>query len=162
MEMEGKKPCCPEIDIDGLISGGKQFDLDITLPEDNRDVIYGVIKNCFKEPVRDAVVKLTEIVYDCGKEERRPIGHTFTDDEGEFVFGPLCPNRHYAIQIWANNTKKIKVCAKCHHEGKCLKGDKCDKCDCFVDNKKPCHKEEIYEDCFEDKCECEKEEKPCK
>ncbi len=76
MEIEGKKPCRPEIDIDGLISGGKQFDLDITLPEDNRDVIYGVIKNCFKEPVRDAVVKLTEIVYDCGKEERRPIGHT--------------------------------------------------------------------------------------
>ena len=55
------------------------------MPEDNRDVIYGVIKDCFKEPVRDAVVKLTEIVYDCGKEERRPIGHTFTDEEGEFV-----------------------------------------------------------------------------
>lgn len=35
MEIEGKKPCCPEIDIDGLISGGKQFDLDITLPDVN-------------------------------------------------------------------------------------------------------------------------------
>ena len=58
--------------------------------------------------------------------------------EGEFVFGPLCPNRHYAIQIWANNTQKIKVCAKCHHEGKCLKGDKCDKCDCFVETNKDC------------------------
>ena len=52
--------------------------------------------------------------------------------EGEFVFGPLCPDRHYAIQIWANATKKIKICAKCHHEGKCLKGDKHDKCDCFI------------------------------
>ena len=38
----------------------------------------------------------------------------FTDKEGEFVFGPLCPDRHYAIQIWANATKKIKICAKCH------------------------------------------------
>ena len=128
-----------------------EFDLDITLPEDNRDVIYGVIKDCFKEPVRDAVVKLTEIVYDCGKEERRPIGHTFTDEEGEFVFGPLCPDRHYALQIWANTTKKIKICAKCHHEGKCLKGEKHEKCDCFIDDKKPCHKE--------DKCDCCKDEK---
>lgn len=153
MEMDYKKPFCPLLDVDGVIAGGKQFDLDITLPEDNRDVIYGVIKDCFKEPIRDAVVKLTEVVYDCGKEERRPIGHTFTDKEGEFVFGPLCPDKHYAIQIWANTTKKIKVCAKCHHEGKCLKGEKNEKCDCFIDDKKHDHRE--------DKCDCCKEEKCC-
>lgn len=157
MEMDGKKPYCPILDVDGLISGGKQFDLDITLPEDNRDVIYGVIKDCFKEPVRDAVVKLTEIVYDCGKEERRPIGHTFTDEEGEFVFGPLCPDRKYALQIWANTTKKIKICAKCHHEGKCLKGEKHDKCDCFIDDKKPWHKEDKFDCHKEEKHECKDE-----
>ena len=90
------------------------------------------VKNCFKEPVCDAVVKLVEIVCKDGKEERRPVGHTFTDKDGEFVFGPLCPGREYAVQIWVNDTKKIKICAKCHHEGKCLKGDKHDKCDCFI------------------------------
>ena len=47
MEMEEKKPGCPILDVDGVISGGKQFDLDITLPEDNRDVIYGVIKKVY-------------------------------------------------------------------------------------------------------------------
>ena len=130
--MENNKPCCPILDIDGVISGGKQFDLDITLPEDNRDVIYGVVKNCFKEPVCDAVVKLVEIVCDCGKEERKPIGHTFTDKEGEFVFGPLCPGRQYALQIWVNDTQKMKICAKCHHEGRCLKGALHEKCDCFI------------------------------
>lgn len=138
MEMEDKKPFCPVIDIDGVISKGKQFDLDVTLPEDNRDVIYGVIKDFFKRPVSDAVVKLVEVVYKDGKEERRPIGHTFTDKEGEFVFGPLCPDRHYALQIWSNDTKNIKICAKCNHEGKCLKGEKCDKCDIFIgDDHKP-------------------------
>lgn len=86
MEMEEKRPGCPILDVDGVISGGKQFDLDITLPEDNRDVIYGVIKDCFKEPVRDAVVKLTEIVYDCGKEERKPIGHTLFDRTLSTIF----------------------------------------------------------------------------
>lgn len=134
---ELKKPICPSIDIDGVINKGKQFDLDITLPEDHRNVIYGVVKNCFKDPVQDAVVKLVEIVYDCGKEERRPVGHTFTDKEGEFVFGPLCPDKKYAIQIWVNDTKQIKICAKCKHEGKCLKGKKQDKCDCFTEDNRP-------------------------
>lgn len=149
MEMDNRKPFCPILDVDGVISGGKQFDLDITLPEDNRDVIYGVVKNCFKEPVSNAVVKLVEVVCEHGKEERRPIGHTFTDKEGEFVFGPLCPGKEYALQIWVNDTKKIKICAKCHHEGKCLKGEKHEKCDCFIDD---CDKH--------DKCDkCEKYEK---
>ena len=69
MEMNENKHCCPILDIDGVISGGKQFDLDITLPEDNRDVIYGVVKNCFKEPVCDAVVKLVEIA--CEHEKKK-------------------------------------------------------------------------------------------
>lgn len=136
MEMDYKKTHCPILDVDGVISGGKQFDLDITLPEDNRDVIYGVVKNCFKEPVDNAVVKLVEVVCEHGKEERRPVGHTFTDKDGEFVFGPLCPGKEYALQVWVNDTKKIKICAKCHHEAKCLKGEKCEKCDCFLDDKK--------------------------
>ena len=139
--MEYDKGICPVVNVDGILATGKQFDLDITLPEDNRDVIYGVVKNCFKEPVDNAVVKLVEVVCEHGKEERRPIGHTFTDKEGEFVFGPLCPGKEYALQIWVNDTKKVKICAKCHHEGKCLKGDKCDKCDCFIDEKhEPCKK----------------------
>ena len=159
--MEYNKKPCQILDVDGVISGGKQFDLDITLPEDNRDVIYGVVKDCFKEPVADAVVKLVEIIYDCGKEERRPIGHTFTDCEGEFVFGPLCPGKQYAIQIWVNDTKKIKICAKCHHEGKCLKGDKHEKCDCFLESDKckdkkddKCDKkcDEKYDEKHDDKC----------
>ena len=149
MGMDDKKSFCPILDVDGVISGGKQFDLDITLPEDNRDVIYGVVKNCFKEPVDNAVIKLVEVVCEHGKEERKPIGHTFTDKEGEFVFGPLCPGKEYALQIWVNDTKKIKICAKCHHEGKCLKGEKCDKCDCFIDGKEHDHKEH---DCKEHDC----------
>ena len=43
MEMDYNKPCCPILDVDGVISGGKQFDLDITLPDVNRKKYY----NCF-------------------------------------------------------------------------------------------------------------------
>ncbi len=142
-------PCeCPIVDVDGFIEKGKQFDIDITLPEDHRDVIYGIVKNCFKEPVSDAVVKLIEVDCKMGKEERKPVSHTFTDKNGEFVFGPLCPGKEYAIQIWVDDVKHVKVCAKCFHEGKCLKGKKMDKCDCELDH------------CDQKDCNCEcKEEK---
>lgn len=103
--MEYEKTVCPIVDIDGKAANGKQFDLDITIPEDGRDVIYGVVHDCHKEPICDAVVKLIEVVCECGKEEHRPVSHTFTDKDGEFVFGPLCPNRTYEVEIWVNQVK---------------------------------------------------------
>ena len=145
-EDEKKKPYCPVVDIDGVIAKGKEFDLDITLPHDNRDVIFGVIKNCFKEPVADAVVKLIEVDCKMGKEERKPVSHTFTDKNGEFVFGPLCPGKEYSIQIWVDDVKHFKVCAKSFHEGKCLKGVKLD---CDKDCDKPHYDECTQKDCDE-------------
>ena len=124
--MEYDKHVCPVLDVDGVIAGGKQYDLDITMPNDNRNVIYGIIKDCYGEPVQDAVVKLIEIKCEHGKEERRPVSHTFTDKEGEFVFGPLCDDKFYAIQIWKDNVKHCKICTDCKKEGKCLKGVKLD------------------------------------
>lgn len=136
--MEYEKNVCPVVGIDGILATGKQFDLDITLPEDNRSVIYGVVKDCYQDPVKDAVVKLVEVVCDCGKEERRPVSHTFTDDEGEFVFGPLCANRLYEIEIWVDQVKHCKVCKKVERDTKCLKGIKLD---CNDHDFKPCEKE---------------------
>ncbi len=176
--MEYDKNICPVVDVDGVIATGKQFDLDITLPKDNRNVIYGIIRDCYKEPVRDAVVKLIEVVCECGKEERRPVSHTFTDKNGEFVFGPLCPDKFYEIQIWVDHVKHAKICATCEHEGACLKGvdmdcDKKDKCchkdkheckekcnckndyDCKYDYKEDCNCKKEH-DC-KDKCDCKKE-----
>ena len=54
MEYEKKE----KLEIEGFIAGGKQFDLDIRLPEDNRDVVFGIIKDSYGEPVCDSVVKL--------------------------------------------------------------------------------------------------------
>jgi len=145
-EYDRKKTECPVVDIDGVIAKGKQFDLEITLPEDNRDVIYGIVKDCFKEPVVDAVVKLVEVEIKYGKKELKPVSHTFTDKEGEFVFGPLCPGKEYAIQIWVDDVKHVKVCAKCHHEGRCLKGINLE---CKHDYDKECCKEKYREE-YED------------
>lgn len=126
MDFTNKRPV---VEVDGFIETGKQFDLDINLPEDERNVIFGIIKDRCGNPVDDAVVKLIEIVYEKGEEVRKPVSHTFTDDYGQFVFGPLCPDRKYAIDIWVNRVKHVKVCTKCHHKGKCLKGIDIDCCD---------------------------------
>lgn len=64
-----------------------------------------------------------------GKKERKPVSHTFTDNEGEFVFGPLCPNRNYEIQFWANRVKHVKVCKSAKpKKQRCLKGEKIECC----------------------------------
>ena len=130
--MEKPHPHCPVIDVNGLVSKGKEFDLDINIPEDNRDIIFGTIKDCYKEPLKNAVVKLIEIDY-CkqGKKRRLPVSHTFTNKYGEFVFGPLCPGKEYALDIWVNDIRNYKICIdadKC--DDKCLKGKNQDKCNC--------------------------------
>lgn len=159
--MEYDKKICPILDVDGVIACGKQFDIDITLPEDNRNVIYGVIRDCYKEPICDAVVKLIEVVCEHGKDIRKPVSHTFTDKEGQFVFGPLCANKMYEIQFWVDRVQHVKVCAKCEHEGSCLKGIDMDKCDCFVKDTNPCKPHHKHEDehCNDDKCYSKDDEK---
>lgn len=113
------------VDVDGVIETGKQFDLELKLPEDERNVVYGIVKDHCGNPVNDAVIKLVEVC----KDERKPVSHTFTDKEGEFVFGPLCPNKSYSIEIWVNKVKHVKICKTCEHAGKCLTGVElnCDK-----------------------------------
>ena len=142
MEFEKKE----RIEIDGFISNGKQYDLDIQLPEDNRNVIFGIVKDSYGEVLADAVVKLLEIEKDKFSSIRKPVSHTFTDENGQFVFGPLCPNKKYAIEIWANKVDHIKICEACKRKGKCLKGVNLD-CDkhCEVE-----FEESLEEDCKEE------------
>ena len=147
MEINERRPDCmhPIVDIDGFIANGKQFDLDITLPEDSRDVVFGTIRNVFKEPIKDAVVKL--IAIDFGKDGRKkriPVSHTFTDEHGEFVFGPLCPDKEYAIDIWVNNVRHFKLCARIQKDKDCLKGKNSEMCECIRHDDKCDHKKEEH------------------
>ena len=118
-----------DIEVDGFVETGKQFDIEIRGVKDTRNVIFGVIKDEFGDPIEDAVVKLIEVDKMMGRTERKPVSHTFTDEEGEFVFGPLCPNRSYEIQFWANRVKHVKICKPVKpRKQKCLKGEKIDCC----------------------------------
>ena len=111
------------VKVEGFIEKGKQFDVDITVPEDDRNVIYGRLKNKYHRPLYNAVVKLIEVSREFGKEIRKPVTHTFTDKDGEFVFGPLCPDKHYEIQIWYNDVKHVKICEECSIKQECLEAN---------------------------------------
>ena len=122
-----------QVEMNGFIENGKQFDIEVKVPKSNRNVVFGVIRDEYGDPIEDAVVKLIEVDKMMGKEERKPVSHTFTDENGEFVFGPLCPNRHYDLQVWVNRVKHVKLCCIAKpKKQKCLKGEEIE-----------CHKDEF-------------------
>lgn len=80
--------------------GDKYIDAKVETGDDNRAVIYGRVINKNNKPVSDAVVKLIILQDSNDPLSILPITHTFTDEYGQFLFGPLPPNNTYLIKIW--------------------------------------------------------------
>lgn len=83
----------------------EQIEAVIKMPEEPRSVIHGVVKDCKDKLVKDAVVKLFELPKPSCPCELIPLTHTFTDECGQFLFGPLSPHKHYVIKVWVNDVK---------------------------------------------------------
>lgn len=99
----------------------EQIEATVILPKESRSVLHGVVKNYRYCEVENAVVKVFEVVKNCGEYNLTPIGHTFTDKFGQFLFGPLCSGRHYVVKVWVNDVtiREIVVTPKpddtCEH-----------------------------------------------
>lgn len=146
-----------------------QLDVTLVLPKDNRGVVHGLVVDDCGRPVEDAVVKLFVVEYfdRDGKDEAfepefddngekyvhkkcklRPVTHAFTDENGQFLFGPLCKDVNYSIKVWVNDVRCscVKFVGKCDRD--CLikcKGKYCDKCDDYHD--KCDNYRDDYKDC---------------
>ena len=83
----------------------EQIEVNVKLPEEPRSVIHGIVRDHKNKLVKDAVVKLFEVTSSNKPCAVKPITHTFTDDCGQFLFGPLCPHKRYLIKIWVNDIK---------------------------------------------------------
>ncbi len=59
--MDCEKNNHPILDVNGVIENGRQFDLDIILPDDDKGVVFGIVRDCHRHPMQDAVVKLIEV-----------------------------------------------------------------------------------------------------
>ena len=94
----------------------EQIDAVVKLPKENRSCIFGTVLDENGLPVADAVVKLLQVNDKC--DYPIPLTHTFTDDNGQFLLGPLCPNTTYMLKIFKDNTQIIRKCLKVS----CFKG----------------------------------------
>lgn len=82
----------------------EEIEANIIVPKETRSIIHGVVRHPDGKVVKDAIVRLFEVNYK-NKQSLKPVSNTFTDEEGEFLFGPLCTKKHYVIKVWFNSNK---------------------------------------------------------
>ena len=79
----------------------EEIDVVIKVPEEKRSALHGVVVDCCGKPDKNAVVKLflkeTKNNSNCFL---KPLTHTFTDECGQFLFGPLSPCKSYVVKVW--------------------------------------------------------------
>lgn len=109
----------------------EQIEAVIKVAEEKRSVIHGLVVDCKNKPIKNAVVKLLLIKDTNCPHILHPLTHTFTDEYGQFLFGPLCPHKCYVIKVWYNDIKiRELIITPDHCDNECLK----EKCDCTKNN----------------------------
>ena len=129
----------------------EQIETVVKLPEEKRSMIHGIVKDHKNRVVKDAIVKLFEVTNPHKECAVKPITHTFTDECGQLMFGPLMACKHYAIKVWVNDIKIRELI---------IQPDDCSKSphDNHQDhNTPPAHHKSNSDSC----ASCEGEEVPC-
>ena len=70
----------------------------VTIPEEHRSIVHGTVYDAGGSTVKDAVVRL----YKKCDGKLSPLAHTFSDADGEFVFGPLAAEQAYVVKVYVN------------------------------------------------------------
>lgn len=86
-----------------ITKSDEQSDIVIRTKNSNRSIVYGVVLDEDLVPLKDAVAKLFEIKEVNGERNLYPISYCFTDENGEFLFGPLNACKCYFIKVWSNS-----------------------------------------------------------
>ena len=80
----------------------EQIETTIRLRQDSRSVIHGYIKDTSGEPFADAAVLLFEAQE---RGDPRLISQMFTDEFGQFLFGPLEAGQLYLVKVFKNTMR---------------------------------------------------------
>lgn len=68
----------------------------VTVPWQQCSIVHGTVYDSEGCLVKNAVVRL----FMCRDDECEPVADTVTDDDGEFVFGPLEAQKSYVIKVY--------------------------------------------------------------
>lgn len=88
----------------------EQIETTVRLSPDLRSAIHGCVKDLDDRPVPDALVLL--FVTGRHPDELELTAQVFTDDLGQFVFGPLDSDRLYMIKVFKNMIKLRELTIK--------------------------------------------------
>ena len=119
------------------------LNLKIKVETEQRGIVEGIVVDKYNHVICDALVKLFEVdKFD--QKKLIPVSYAFTDEDGNFAFGPLCNHTEYCIKVWFNDTKVKCKTIDDFADRDCLKGQKCKE-----------HKNDSDFETDENKCECE-------
>ena len=76
---------------------------DLTLLPDSRSLLLGTVKNPLGQPLPGALV----ILMDAATAQSEPVfrAANFTDENGQYYFGPLEPGRLCVVKVFYNSLK---------------------------------------------------------
>ncbi|MEJ8552905.1 carboxypeptidase-like regulatory domain-containing protein [Tepidibacter sp. Z1-5] len=130
----------------------EQIDAVIKVGEEKRGIIHGIVKDSKDKIVKDAVVELFEIV--SPPRSLKSLTYAFTDEYGEFLFGPLSPNKNYVVKVWFNNVNVRDLIIEHEHDEPHL-----DKKEIQPEHDEPrCDKKEIQPEHDEPRCDKKEDE----
>ena len=122
----------------------QQLDVVIKVPNEKRGLIHGLVVNEKNCPIKDAAVMLFKSdEHDiCDKLNKskcdlEPITHTFTDECGQFLFGPLCSDISYTIKIWHNEVCTCREKIEIKLNNRCISEKKCHECESIILSPQP-------------------------
>ncbi len=77
----------------------------VTVPKEQRAIVHGTVYDIDGNRVPDAVVRL----FTCGGDKLEPAADTFTDSDGEFVFGPVEAEKSYVVKVYVSGVTLREV-----------------------------------------------------
>jgi len=80
----------------------------IETPNREKSIIHGTVLEKDESPICSAVVRISEK----DEESEKHLAYIITDDEGEFVYGPIETKSNIIIKVWVEKAKVKEVIIK--------------------------------------------------
>jgi len=84
--------------------GNERIEAVVTAPKEQRSVLHGTVYDMEGKRVQDAVVRL----FEKGGSASAAL-HAFTDENGEFIFGPLAAQKAYIAKVYVGGVKLREI-----------------------------------------------------